>query len=108
MKNLLLGLNISDKSSESLETIIKNFSGITHKHQVLNILHQQSPQEEISIYNEILTKIIYEIYYLKRKESAVARKYYLDLWRVKHLLALFKRNLNSIKVDNKQLLNKRK
>ena len=43
MKNLLWELNISDKSSENLETIIKNFSGITHKHQVLNILHPQRP-----------------------------------------------------------------
>ena len=58
MKNLLWELNISDKSSESLQTIIKNFSGITHKHQVLNILHQQSPQEEISINNQTMTQII--------------------------------------------------
>ena len=43
MKNLLWELSFSDKSSENLETIIKNFSGITHKHQVLNILHPQRP-----------------------------------------------------------------
>ena len=73
----------------------------------LSIADQQSPQE-IGINNDTITQIIYEILYLKRKESAVARKYDLDLWRVKHLLALFKRNLNSIKVDNSQLLNKRK
>ena len=73
----------------------------------LSIADQQS-QEQIGINNDTITQIIYEIYYLKRKESAVARKYYLDLWRVKHLLALFKRNLNSIKVDNRRLLNKRK
>ena len=74
----------------------------------LSIADQQSPQEEIGINNGTITQIIYEILYLKRKESAVARKYDLDLWRVKHLLALFKRNLNSIKVDNRRLLNKRK
>ena len=69
----------------------------------LSIADQQSPQEQIGINNDTITQIIYEILYLKRKESAVARKYDLDLWRVKHLLALFKRNLNSIKVDNRQL-----
>ena len=74
----------------------------------LSIADQQSPQEQIGINNDTITQIIYEILYLKRKESAVARKYDLDLWRVKHLLALFKRNLNSIKVDNRRLLNKRK
>ena len=74
----------------------------------LSIADQQSPQEQIGINNDTITQIIYEIYYLKRKESAVARKYDLDLWRVKHLLALFKRNLNSIKVDDRRLLNKRK
>ena len=74
----------------------------------LSIADQQSPQEQIGINNGTMTQIIYEILYLKRKESAVARKYDLDLWKVKHLLALFKRNLNSIKVDNRRLLNKRK
>ena len=74
----------------------------------LSIADQQSPQQEIGINNDSMTQIIYEILYLKRKESAVARKYDLDLWRVKHLLALFKRDLNSIKVDNRRLLNKRK
>ena len=74
----------------------------------LSIADQQSLQEQIGINNDTITQIIYEILYLKRKESAVARKYDLDLWRVKHLLALFKRNLNSIKVDNRRLLNKRK
>ena len=58
--------------------------------------------------NDTMTQIIYEIFYLKRKESTITRKYDLDLWRVKHLLALFKRNLNSIKADNRRLLNKRK
>ena len=74
----------------------------------LSIADQQSPQEQIDINNDTMTQIIYEILYLKRKESAVARKYDLDLWRMKHLLALFKRNLNSIRVDNRRLLNKRK
>ena len=74
----------------------------------LSIADQQSPQEQIGINNDTITQIIYEILYLKRKESAVARKYDLDLWRVKHLLALFKRNLNSIKGGNRQLLNKGK
>ena len=69
----------------------------------LSIADLQSPQQEIGINNDTITQIIYEILYLKRKESAVARKYDLDLWRVKHLLALFKRNLNSIKVDNRRL-----
>ena len=69
----------------------------------LSIADQQSPQEQIGINNDTMTQIIYEILYLKRKESAVARKYDLDIWRVNHLLALFKRNLNSIKVDNRQL-----
>ena len=55
----------------------------------LSIADQQSPQEQIGINNDTMTQIIYEILYLKRKESAVARKYDLDLWRVKHLLALF-------------------
>ena len=74
----------------------------------LSIADQQSPQEQIGLNNDAMTQIIYEILYLKRKESAVARKYDLDLRRVKHLLALFKRNLNSIKVDNRRLLNKGK
>ena len=74
----------------------------------LSIADQQLPQEQIGMNNDTMTQIIYEILYLKRKESAVAKKYDLDLWRVKHLLVLFKRNLNSIKVDNRQLLNKRK
>ena len=74
----------------------------------LSIADQQSPQEQIGINNDTMTQIIYEILYLKRKESAVARKYDLDLRRVNHLLALFKRKLNSIEVDNRRLLNKRK
>ena len=74
----------------------------------LSIADQQSLQQQIGINNDTITQIIYEILYLKRKESAAARKYDLDLFRVKHLLALFKRNLNSIKGDNRRLLNKRK
>ena len=108
MKNLLCELNISEKSSESLEAIIKNFSGIVHKHKALNLIHQRPPQGQFDINNDIMIQIIYEIYYLKKKESIVARKYDLDLWIVRHLLTLFRRNLNSIKADNRRFLNKRK
>ena len=39
----------------------------------LSIAGQQSPQEQIGINNDTMTQIIYEILYLKRKESAVSR-----------------------------------
>ena len=40
----------------------------------LRIADQQSPQELIGINNDTMTQIIYEIFYLKRKESTVAKK----------------------------------
>ena len=108
MKNLLCELNISEKSSESLEVIIKNFIGIVHKHKAMNLIHRQPPQGQFDINNYIMIKIIYEIYYMKKKESIVARKYDLDVWIVRQLLTLFRKNLNSIKADNRRFLNKRK
>ena len=39
----------------------------------LSLADQQSPQEQIGINNDTITQIIYEILYLKRKESVVAK-----------------------------------
>ena len=67
MNSLLCGLNISEKSSESLEAIIKNFSGIVHKHKALNLIHQRPHQGQFDINNDIMIQIICEIYYFEKE-----------------------------------------